>query len=146
MKCDNVIECASGEDEAHCSIPDSLLLITWVIVTILTLLMALLMWQWITIDLEAINMTNEDFEIHHGSSSISEIAQHMQSSTKAKVFNQWLIRMEMDHHNGLKGETVCCLKVCNLRNLLTSTSKAVFRFYFVEFLFRTRLILERLLK
>ena len=122
VKCDNVIECASGEDEAHCSIPDSLSVILWVIVTILTFLTALLMWHFTTMDLEQVNipenMTDEDFKIHHGLSSMSEIAKHMQSSTKAKVFNQWLIRMEMDHHNGLKGETVCCLKVCNF---LTST-------------------------
>lgn len=123
VKCNNIIECVSEEDENECSLPGYVLILILTTVLVFISLCAFLLWHWTVRHLPKLEpcqrLSEDDFDILHGSDMFKTKLHQLQNSKNAKDFNQKLIRMEMKRHNGLKCETVCCLK-----NSLDSTTTA----------------------
>ena len=115
FKCDGIVACEFGEDEAHCSLPDYYLLIALPIVAIFNSVIALIMWRSTIKYLPPINqkqeLSEEELETKHDTISLKTIMNEAQGSTERKILNNRFLQMEMKKHDGQCSETICCTKV-----------------------------------
>ena len=113
--CDGIVECKFGEDEAFCSVPDYYLLIAIPLVAILNSLMAFIMWKSTIKFLQPISlkkeMNEEEFEAIHTTDSMRTIMNEVQGLADRELLNNKFHQMEINKHNGLYSETICCIKV-----------------------------------
>ena len=114
-KCDGVLECAFGEDEANCSLPD------WVSYTLLAAalvispIIAWIMWQFIIKDVQKIDLdqklSKEDFELLHGTEVLKTKMQQIQGTIYSVSSNKAYVEYELEVHDGVSCEAICCIKV-----------------------------------
>ena len=116
-KCDGVLECVFGEDETDCSLPD------WISYTILgtalviSPIIAWIMWQFTIKDLQKIyfehKFSKEDFEFLHGTEALKAKMQQIQGSIHSVSLNKAYVEHELEVHDGVYSEAICCIKVKN---------------------------------
>ena len=114
VKCDNVIECKSGEDESFCSIPEYISLISLIVIFMATCTLTLLLWKFIVRSLEISHpplfISQEELKLLHQTYKLKEVMHEAQKSEKSKSINDSYVQMEIKTHDGLSSETLCCIK------------------------------------
>ena len=124
VPCDGMYECENDTDEKNCSLPDYVLIVILVLITITFGIFGYLLWKTITdsfISTKKDQMqTLPDFELLHGRDSLQQTMFHAQGLDNCKQINTAFVDEEMKVHNGVMSEIVCCIKVRN---------KILFQFY-----------------
>lgn len=136
MKCNGVVECASGEDEELCSLPNEVSVIVLASVILICMLISYLykidtMTYLVPIG-EGQSITEEDFKRLHGTDTLKEKMYQIQGCQNYELTNQKFLKVELEiHHNGQINETICCIKnslesttVANVLKDLTSTRQS----------------------
>ena len=115
VKCNGEVECAFGEDEEPCSLPNEVSVIVLVSVTLICLLVSFL-YKNVTMSyllqiVEEPSITEEDFKRFHRTDGLKEKMFQVQSCQNSRKINQQFLKLELEiHHNGQINETVCCIK------------------------------------
>ena len=123
--CDGNYECLGDIDEVNCKLPDFYFIILLVSILIFTTFLAMIMRKVIVASLEPIpndtqSWTQEALEAIHGKEQLKIVMHQAQNAKNSMKINQNFIQMELDIHNGVKSEMVCCIK-----NSLDSSTTAI---------------------
>ena len=129
--CDNYNECQGDIDEINCNMSDIYSVFILVFILVITSGLAIIMKKMTLESLEPIKFeeaqswTQHELEAIHGQDQLKIVMYQVQHSKNDQI-NQNFIQMEMDQHNGVKSEIVCCIK-----NTLDpwSTSKVLNKFH-----------------
>ena len=119
VKCDGIIECATGEDEEDCKPPNYTYYIfggTLLLILFLDALVILLtVNQLQPIDDEQ-KVLNDDMEKLHSMYSLKTALWQRQNHMDQVATLGQVTKMEMLQHNGVLSEVICCMKVCRVCN------------------------------
>ena len=133
VPCDGNAECHGDIDELYCSLPDFIITIVLLVISVLSSIIVFVMWKTTVKDLipysQDFRFKKEDFEVLHGTEELNTKVQEMQSRENSSSLNFHFCKMEIMHHSGSINETICCIKVkticisCNVK-----VAKASFHF------------------
>ena len=115
VPCDGIYECENDMDEKNCSLPEYVLIVILVPITICLGIFGYLLWKKnsFTSTKKDQMPTLPDFDLLHGKESLAQTMFHAQSLDNFEQINTAFVDGEMKIHNGVLSELVCCIKVSN---------------------------------
>ena len=114
--CDGFDECQGDIDEIDCNMPDIYSVLLLVLILVITSGLATIMKKMTLESLEPIlemeqqSWTQHELEAMHGKDHLKILMYQVQNSNEATKINQNFIQMEINQHNGVKSEIICCIK------------------------------------
>ena len=134
VPCDGIYECENDMDEKNCSLPDYVLIVILVPITICLGIFGYLLWKknsFISTKKDQMP-TLPDFDLLHGKESLAQTMFHAQSLDNFEQINIAFVDGEMKMHSRVLSELVCCIKVSNT-SISVLDLKLFFLFAFIEF-------------
>ena len=113
IPCDGVYECQDDEDENNCSLPDFILIVALVVITIAFGTLGFLSWESTiqNLPVKSSSTAMHNLETLHGTDSLRKAMFQAQTLHNVESINSELINVEMKVHHGVMSEVVCCIKV-----------------------------------
>ena len=116
VPCDGVVECENDEDEQYCSLNDYILILIMGVFIIIFGGLAFILWTAIGIlyAKKKPTLILLDFNSLHGTDALKETMFQAIGTINFEDMKTELIDVELDIHEGVHSEVVCCLKVSGM--------------------------------